>query len=346
MPAPTFVSGTPTAWHVNDFTGQTITDATDSSDPLEYAIIKGGLWEAPLQLRNCSNVLATKNELAGSGVYMKLWGGDASTLTPGNVTIDQLNAHDLDVTSPVEIVGCGNTLQYSTIFNTQDRGFQWAGPLHTIRYNAASNTCISVNDSAAFYCWSGTSPDFGLTFEYNVARDVKGPSGADLSSGLYLDNHWSASSILGNHFRNIAAYGILGNGGRDVTVSQNIFDGTFGIAGIGILERSNDPWPVVSYFQLLLDAGYIAKWPLECDMTSSHATVSGLDCYTGDSAAFPIGWIVDRNQYGPGVTLLHVGTWTGITASSSTTRSATNVQYTNNTPIKTHGGHLTSLIGI
>ena len=162
-------------------------------------------------------------DLASGGVVLS--GGDRKSLTPaGNFAVNN-DIHDIGQwirtqQSAITISGVGNYIAHNLIHDAPNSGIALTGNEHIIEYNEMYNLALETGDVGAFYMGRDWT-ERGNIIRYNYFHDLMGPDAHDVNA-VYLDDWTSGTTVSGNIFSNCSR-GIMIGGGRDNTVSNNIF---------------------------------------------------------------------------------------------------------------------------
>lgn len=157
---------------------------------------------------------------------LSLVGGDRKTLQPGllvarQCTITQVGRLQKTYTPAVSLYGVGNTVEDSVLRGGPHAAIVFHGNDHQIRRNLIEDFVQETDDAGAIY----TGRDWterGTVIEQNLIRNI---GSADLHYGahaIYLDDQ-ASGTIVKNNLISHAGRGVFIGGGRDNTVSNNIF---------------------------------------------------------------------------------------------------------------------------
>ncbi len=173
------------------------------------------------------NTLIEGVEINNTGAAgLSLVGGDRKTLQPGllvarKCTITQVGRLQKTYTPAVSLYGVGNTVEDSVLRGGPHAAIIFHGNDHQIRRNLIEDFVQETDDAGAIY----TGRDWterGTVIEQNVIRNI---GSADLHYGahaIYLDDQ-ASGIIVKNNLISHAGRGVFIGGGRDNTVSNNIF---------------------------------------------------------------------------------------------------------------------------
>ncbi|MBO5453186.1 MAG: right-handed parallel beta-helix repeat-containing protein [Clostridia bacterium] len=160
------------------------------------------------------------------GVFLS--GGESATLTPGNNKVQNCEitrfSRKFKTYAPaIDIYGVGNLATHNEIHDGEHTALRYSGQNHELSYNEVYNVCKETDDTGAVYV-GGTWINRGNKILFNYFHDIR-PSvvSNDTVAGIFCDNHYAGAYIEGNVFANITGHGVRGLGGRDHTVTNNVF---------------------------------------------------------------------------------------------------------------------------
>lgn len=174
---------------------------------------------------------ATNSGVVGCDIYdtgaggVSLESGDRKTLTPGGLFAENNHIHHYSRWNPVynagvRLNGVGNRASHNLIHDAPHMAIGFGGNDHVIEYNEIHNVCLESNDAGVMY--AGQHWDMrGSMVRYNYLHHIYG-RGAKGCMGVYLDDNFSGTTILGNVFFQVPRAAFLG-GGRDNIVENNVF---------------------------------------------------------------------------------------------------------------------------
>ena len=166
-------------------------------------------------------------DIGKKGIDIK--GGDQKTLTPCNNVVFNNCIHDFaQLVTTYEggvryFHSVGVTVKNNLIYNSSHLAINPGGNDNICEYNEVHSVLKTASDMGAIYA------DFGMTqrgniFRYNLIHDCVSDTEQDNKvQAIYLDNSSSGSTVYGNIIYNIKGDGVFLNGGRDNTVTKNIF---------------------------------------------------------------------------------------------------------------------------
>ncbi|MGD9495124.1 MAG: right-handed parallel beta-helix repeat-containing protein [Armatimonadota bacterium] len=152
-------------------------------------------------------------------------GGDRPTLTPGGNVVENCHIHDFgEITRMyvpgVAVGGVGNRVANNLIHTAPHQAISFSGNDHVIELNEMHSVCYESNDAGAIY--SGRDWTMrGTVIRHNYMHHVNGREGRG-AVGVYLDDMWCGTEIIGNVFYRVIRAAFVG-GGRDCLIANNIF---------------------------------------------------------------------------------------------------------------------------
>ena len=164
-----------------------------------------------------------------ASICVGVHGGDVKTLTGGFNTVE--NCHCENFCTMRESWGRGaihlfgglyNRAAHNLIHGSTEHGLDYYGFGHVVEYNRIYDVSTEFGDSAAVYSQGGLT-SYGCVFRYNDVGTSPG-----YSMAFYADDFSSGHEVYGNIFRNYGYYGAFFGGGRDNTISNNIFTAGWG----------------------------------------------------------------------------------------------------------------------
>ncbi|MDR3708452.1 MAG: right-handed parallel beta-helix repeat-containing protein [Capsulimonadaceae bacterium] len=179
--------------------------------------------------------------------------GDRQTLRPGKMLISNNNIFrfgrlDECYTPGVSIDGVGITVTHNLIHDGPHAGILMGGNDHEISFNEIHHVCLETSDCGAIYTgrnWTFRGnkilcnkihdvPGFGYKSYDKATREVVYALWHD-AQAIYLDDGVSSFDVTGNIVYRIGGLGVELGGGRDSTISGNVFVDTS--RGIGMDAR-------------------------------------------------------------------------------------------------------------
>ena len=160
------------------------------------------------------------------GISMR--GGDRAALTAGDhyATGNTIHAYATwkRAQKPaIALFGVGLRAARNDIYDAPNQAIAFDGNDHIIEANDIHDVCTETSDAGAIYGMRDWTMR-GTEIRNNVIHDVKGADGQH-AAGVYLDDMLSGTNVTGNVLDNVAI-GVLIGGGRDNTISHNIFVST------------------------------------------------------------------------------------------------------------------------
>jgi len=156
---------------------------------------------------------------------VSLSGGNRQTLAPAGHFADNNHIHHYGRWRPmysagISLNGVGNRATHNLIDNAPHQAIGFGGNDHLIEFNEIHSVCFESNDAGAIY--SGRDWTMrGTIIRYNYLHDIQGFEGRGCV-GVYLDDMWCGTEIVGNLFYRVTRAAFIG-GGRDCLIENNIF---------------------------------------------------------------------------------------------------------------------------
>jgi hypothetical protein len=162
-------------------------------------------------------------ELGEGGIL--LCGGDRNHLKAGDLRAANNEIHNFGLWKPdyqpaIQLQGVGNEAIHNLIYDGPHSAILFSGNDHRIEFNEIHHVCLESNDAGAVYA-SRSWSDRGTVIRSNFLHDLSGLGGAGCV-GVYLDDQFSGTLVVGNVFQRVAK-GILVGGGRDNVMANNAF---------------------------------------------------------------------------------------------------------------------------
>jgi Right handed beta helix region len=169
--------------------------------------------------------------VAGCDIYqcgaggVSLSGGDRRTLTPAGHFADNNHIHHYGRWRPmysagVTLSGVGQRATHNLIDNAPHQAIAFGGNDHLIEFNEIHSVCYESNDAGAIYAGRDWTMR-GTIIRHNYLHDITGFQGRGCV-GVYLDDMFCGTEIVGNLFRRVTRAAFIG-GGRDCRIENNIF---------------------------------------------------------------------------------------------------------------------------
>lgn len=296
---------------------------------------------------NGINVYASKNitidsshiyNVGGRGISAEC--GNEETLDAGNVLVTNNWIHNfgrLNKTyyGALTISGCGNTARFNTFYDGPHLAIQFSGLEQTIEYNDISNVLKEAADMGA--CYTGRSlVKRGTIFRGNIIHDITSNSDHSGQYGIYLDDVQSGVSIEQNLFYNIDGSGVFVNGGRDNTVTDNVFVNNTSSSilvsaigvGYGLGYLPNLGIPDISNFKP--NEAYM-KFPHLAELKDDDNPIAPKYNVIKDNVSCKVGKVIDLQPMSDGVTVAMMKNWSeyddGITVGMNTFEDPENENY-------------------
>ena len=180
---------------------------------------------------NAVSISGADSGVTGCDIYatggggISLNGGDRRMLTPANLFADNNHIHHYSrwnrIYNPgITLGGVGNRATHNLIDNAPHMAMGFSGNDHLIEFNEIHSVCFESNDAGAIYAGRNWSMR-GTVIRNNYLHDIDGFKGKGCV-GVYLDDQFSGTQIVGNIFYKVTRAAMVG-GGRDCTIENNIF---------------------------------------------------------------------------------------------------------------------------
>ena len=159
----------------------------------------------------------------GGGIALS--GGDRLTLTPAGHYADNNHIHHYSrwtrmYNPAVTLGGVGNRATHNLIDNAPHMGIGFSGNDHLMEFNEIHSVCFESNDAGAIYAGRDWTMR-GTVIRHNYMHHVNGFE-ARGCVGVYLDDMFCDTEIVGNVFYKVTRAAFIG-GGRDCLVENNLF---------------------------------------------------------------------------------------------------------------------------
>jgi len=156
---------------------------------------------------------------------VRVWGGDAKTLTPANNRV--LNCHierfsrlDKTYKPAVSLDGVGNLVAFNKIHDGPHQAISYGGNNNKIYYNEIYDVVQSTDDAGAIYgglSWVSRGHEIKYNYIHDLASDQPGVG----IWAVFLDGGQCDMTVEGNIFENIDGEAVFVSGGCDNTVHNN-----------------------------------------------------------------------------------------------------------------------------
>ncbi|RMF99602.1 MAG: right-handed parallel beta-helix repeat-containing protein, partial [Planctomycetota bacterium] len=190
----------------------------------DCVVRNAGSWGVQVNEGELCGVFDSDLYLLGDG-GVRLSGGDRKTLTPGSHAAIGNDIHDYGRIHPmykpgVAAGGVGILVAFNHIHHAPHQAIGFGGNEHTFVGNEIDHVCQESNDAGAVY--SGRDwTQRGTIVVANYFHDINGFENRGCV-GVYLDDMFCGTTIVGNLFRNVTRAAFVG-GGRDNRVLNNVF---------------------------------------------------------------------------------------------------------------------------
>jgi hypothetical protein len=159
----------------------------------------------------------------GGGVSLS--GGDRLTLTASGHYADNNHIHHYSRWSrmynpAITMNGVGQRATHNLIDNAPHMAIGFSGNDHLMEFNEIHSVCYESNDAGAIYAGRDWTMR-GTVIRHNYMHHVNGFE-AKGCVGVYLDDMFSGTEIVGNVFYKVTRAAFIG-GGRDCLVENNMF---------------------------------------------------------------------------------------------------------------------------
>lgn len=192
-----------------------IADCTFRNSGEDAASVSGGLHHG---VTGCEIY-----NMAGGGISIS--GGDRAALSPANHYAVNNHIHDYGrwyrmYRSGISVHGVGNRVANNLIHDAPHMGIMFGGNDHVIELNEIHNVCLESNDAGAMYAGRDWTMR-GTVIRNNYLHDITGFRGHGCV-GVYLDDMYCGTEIVGNIFYRVTMAAFIG-GGRDCSIVNNLF---------------------------------------------------------------------------------------------------------------------------
>ena len=205
--------------------GTAVTVTAGKANRLTNCVLRNlGAWAVRISGGSDSAVTGCTIHHVGQG-GIALAGGDRKTLAPaGHQAVSNHIHHygrwDRMYKSAIALSGVGLRAAHNLIHDAPHMAVMFSGNDHVIELNEIHRVCLESNDAGAIY--SGRDWTMrGTVIRHNYLHHITGFQGRGCV-GVYLDDMFSGTRIVGNVFYKVTRAAFTG-GGRDCTVENNIF---------------------------------------------------------------------------------------------------------------------------
>ncbi len=163
------------------------------------------------------------SECGAGGIALS--GGDRKTLLPARHFADNNHIHHYGRWQPMysaglSLAGVGLKATHNLIDNAPHQAISFSGNDHRIERNEIHSVCFESNDAGAIYAGRDWTMR-GTTIANNYLHDITGFEGRGCV-GVYLDDMYCGTEIVGNLFVKVTRAAFVG-GGRDCRIEGNVF---------------------------------------------------------------------------------------------------------------------------
>jgi len=154
--------------------------------------------------------------------------GNKQTLEPGNMLIENCWLHNFGrllktYAGGIKMTGVGNTARNNLIYDGVHLGVQLGGNDHIVENNDIHSVLKEADDMGAIYMGRNMVAR-GTVIRNNAIHDLKSDSATSVGKwAIYLDDQQCGYTVTENFIFNVSGGGVFINGGRDNTVTNNIF---------------------------------------------------------------------------------------------------------------------------
>ena len=188
------------------------------------AIRNTGSWAVRISGGSENGVVGCDITGTGGG-GVSLSGGDRPSLTPSGHYADNNHIHHYSRWSrmynpAISMGGVGQRATHNLIDNAPHMGIGFSGNDHLMEFNEIHSVCYESNDAGAIYAGRDWTMR-GTVIRHNYMHHVNGFE-AKGCVGVYLDDMFCGTEIVGNVFYKVTRAAFIG-GGRDCLVENNLF---------------------------------------------------------------------------------------------------------------------------
>ncbi len=163
------------------------------------------------------------HDTAAGGIVLE--GGDRKTLLPAKLCAENNHIHHYSrwdrVYQPgISLGGVGQRAAHNLIDNAPHMAIGFSGNDHLIEFNEIHDVCYESNDAGAVYAGRNWTMR-GTVVRNNYFHHIQGFEGRGCV-GVYLDDQFSGTEIVGNVFYRVTRAAMIG-GGRDCRIENNVF---------------------------------------------------------------------------------------------------------------------------
>ena len=211
----------------------------------------GNVGKSGVQMLGSHHRFLNGEILQTGGAGITLSGGDTGLLVPSGNEVLNSHIHSfgriLKTYQPgVRSTGVGNRVAHCEINSAPHVAILIGGNSHLIELNYIHDVAQETDDMAAIYggrSWFNQ----GTVIRHNLFHNITGyRNGTHRVSGIYLDDGYSGTSVLGNVFLNLTQ-GILFNGGRENRAEGNLFIDVENMMRATDMTDAYQTWAVGSY---------------------------------------------------------------------------------------------------
>lgn len=182
-----------------------------------------GSWAVSMSGEN-SGVTGCDITATGDG-GISLSGGDRQKLTPARLSAENNHIHHWSRWNRmnrqgIALSGVGNRAANNLLHDSPHTAIQFSGNDHVIELNEIHHVCTESNDAGAIYAGRNWIMR-GTVIRHNYLHHIRGFKGKGCI-GVYLDDLYSGTTIVGNVFHDVTRAAYIG-GGHDNRIENNLF---------------------------------------------------------------------------------------------------------------------------
>ncbi len=156
---------------------------------------------------------------------ISLQGGDRATLSPANLGAENNHIHHWSrwnrmYRNAIAMGGVGNRAANNLIHDAPHTAIGFSGNDHVIEFNEIHDVCKESNDAGAIYAGRDWTMR-GTILRHNYMHHIRGLENRGCV-GIYLDDMYCGTTILGNVFYDVTMAAFIG-GGQDNRIENNVF---------------------------------------------------------------------------------------------------------------------------
>ena len=211
---------------------------------VEYCRMKNGGFNAITIVDGHNNTLSNieVSDIADRAIAVN--GGNTTTLEKGNNSVINSTVTNFGnfvrcYSSGIHVAGVGNNAIGNTVSNGPHSAVTLSGNDNYIAKNELYNVLTETADCGVIYI-GRSAVSRGNVIADNYIRDIYSSIGSGIY-GVYLDDCFCGTTVIGNIFKNIGGNGVFINGGRDNIITKNTFSNINGI-GVILADTGTTNW--------------------------------------------------------------------------------------------------------